>query len=255
MITPGEIFSETASIIREAEWLQFSFIRVAGGAAAARNPFRIAALEEDSKLASTFAGKSVRDLYLTSFRKFGILKQIDDSVEIALRDREGRALALSKSLSSGGRIVFFPFRMNTAWSDLPLRTSFLPLLMELAQKEKRKDQTLPLLEPGEQYGKREQIFLAEQPGVFRHAGRWLEVVFPSAESITETLSEQELNNRLGLNVKLPKAEKAEVGALANKDRNSLWMWFAILVGTLLTIEMIWYRPLQSSKESKGVSHA
>ena len=255
VITPGEIFSETATIIRNAEWFKFSFIRVAGGAAAARNPFRIGALEEDSKLASTFAGKSVRDLYLTSFRKFGILQQIEDSVAIALRDREGRALVLSKSLSSGGRIVFFPFRMNTYWSDLPLRTSFLPLLMELVRKEKRKDQTLPLLEPGEQYGKREQPFLAQRPGVFRHAGRWLEVVFPSAESITDTLSDQELNNRLGLRVNLPAEEKAEVGALADKDRNSLWMWFAILVATLLTIEMLWSRPLPSSQDSKGVSHA
>ena len=151
--------------------------------------------------------------------------------------------------------MFFPFRMNTYWSDLPLRTSFLPLLMELVRKEKRKDQTLPLLEPGEQYGKREQPFLAQRPGVFRHAGRWLEVVFPSAESITDTLSDQELNNRLGLRVNLPAEEKAEVGALADKDRNSLWMWFAILVATLLTIEMLWSRPLPSSQDSKGVSHA
>jgi hypothetical protein len=45
ILTPSEIFSETASIIREANWFKFSFIRVAGGASAVRNPFRIGALE------------------------------------------------------------------------------------------------------------------------------------------------------------------------------------------------------------------
>ena len=36
VITPTEIFSETASIIRQEEWMRFSFIRVVGGAAFAQ---------------------------------------------------------------------------------------------------------------------------------------------------------------------------------------------------------------------------
>ena len=50
-------------------------------------------------------------------------------------DREGRPLAIVKSTPGKGLYVFLPFRMNTTWTDLPLRNSFLPLLMELIQKK------------------------------------------------------------------------------------------------------------------------
>ena len=255
ILTPSEIFSETASIIREANWFKFSFIRVAGGASAVRNPFRIGALEEGSKLSDTFSGKSARDLYLTAFRKFGILNGVDDTTDIALRDREGRPLSLSKSFASGGRLIFFPFRLNTSWSDLPLRTSFLPLLMELIRKENGEDQAWPILEPGEQFGAGEQPFVAEKPGVYRHGGKWIEVVFPSAESVVDTVTDDEILNRLSQAVISEKNSEGVESASINKDKNSLWLWFAIIAATLLTIEMIWSRPIQSVQNKKGVSNA
>ena len=242
VVTPAEIFSETASIIRNYEWLNFSFVRVEGGASRVRDPFRIGALEENSKLADVFSGKAGRDLYLTSFRKFGILKQVDEAIAIPMKDREGRPLALVKSFSSGGKLVFFPFRMNTSWSDLPLRTSFLPLLMELSKKNKTEDKAWPILEPGEQLGVGENEFLAEKPGVFRHAGKWLEVVFPTAESTPETLVEDEIKMMTG-GLGNPSNDVREmVSSSVNEERNSLWLWFAILVASLLTIEMIWSKP-------------
>ena len=242
VVTPAEIFSETASIIRNYEWLNFSFVRVEGGASRVRDPFRIGALEENSKLADVFSGKAGRDLYLTSFRKFGILKQVDETTAIPMKDREGRPLALVKSFSSGGKLVFFPFRMNTSWSDLPLRTSFLPLLMELTKKNKTEDKAWPILEPGEQLGVGENQFLAEKPGVFRHAGKWLEVVFPTAESTPETLVEDEIKMMTG-GLGNPSNDVREmVSSSVNEERNSLWLWFAILVASLLTIEMIWSKP-------------
>lgn len=256
VITPAEIFSESASIFRENEWMRFSFVRVVGGAATVHAPFRIAALQEGSKLADTFSGKAGRDLYLTSFRKFGILKQLDQSVEVAMSDREGRPLSLSMNFPSGGKLIFFPFRMNTSWSDLPLRTSFLPLLMELTKKDKQDEQSLPVLEPGEQIGTDNESFVAEKPGLYRHAGKWLEVVFPVAESVTETLNEDEIKIRAGMVRKSSNLLKENPGSSKNDDQQSLWLWFAIMVGTLLTIEMIWSRASHSQMEQKeGVSHA
>jgi hypothetical protein len=255
IVTPAEIFSETASIIRKYEWLNFSFVRVEGGAARVRDPFRIGALEENSKLADVFSGKAGRDLYLTSFRKFGILKQVDETTAIPMKDREGRPLALVKSFSSGGKLVFFPFRINTSWSDLPLRTSFLPLLMELTNKEKTEDKSWPILEPGEQLGVGENQFLAEKPGVFRHAGKWLEVVFPTAESTPDTLIEDEINMMTGGLGNPSNDVREKVSSSVNEERNSLWLWFAILVASLLTIEMIWSRPHASAENKEGVSHA
>ena len=116
VITPTEIFSETASIIRLEEWMRFSFIRVVGGASFAQNPFRIGALDQNSGLSEIFSGKAGRDLYLTSLRKFGMLKNVDNALKIELSDREGRPLALVKNFLSGGKLIFFPFRMNTSWS-------------------------------------------------------------------------------------------------------------------------------------------
>ena len=255
IITPSEIFSETASIIREMEWLRFSFVRIVGGAASVRNPFRIAALEQESKLAEVFSGKAGRDLYLTSLRKFGILTQVDESIEVAMKDREGRPLALIRNFSSGGKLIFFPFRMNTSWSDLPLRTSFLPLLMELTAKDQLVEQTLPVMEPGEQIGDGDEPFVAGKPGVYRHAGKWVEVVFPTAESVPDTLSEDQVRMRTGILPNATDLPKAQPTASMNEDRHSLWLWFAILVGSLLTVEMIWSRPQFSKEFKEGISHA
>jgi len=255
VVTPAEIFSETASIIRNYEWLNFSFVRVEGGASRVGDPFRIGALEENSKLADVFSGKAGRDLYLTSFRKFGILKQVDETTAIPMKDRKGRPLALVKSFSSGGKLVFFPFRMNTSWSDLPLRTSFLPLLMELTKKKKAEDKAWPILEPGEQLGVGENQFLAEKPGVFRHAGKWLEVVFPTAESTPDTLVEDEIKMMTGGLGNPSNDARENVSSSVDEERNSLWLWFAILVASLLTIEMIWSRPHASAENKEGVSHA
>tara|TARA_A100001015_G_scaffold292707_1_gene368353 strand:+ start:315 stop:2288 length:1974 start_codon:yes stop_codon:yes gene_type:complete len=242
LITPAEIFSETASVIRNHDWMRFSFTRVVGGATAANNPLRIAALDERSKLAEIFSGKAGRDLYLTSFRKFGILKQVDEDISVFMKDRQGRPLALVKSTQSGGKLIFFPFRMNTSWSDLPLRTSFLPLLMELAKKDKVRERGWPVLEPGEQVGMNQNLFVADKPGVFRHADKWLEVVFPPAESVPDTLHEEEIKMLTGMTGTVSKLPVNEVISSLEKDSYSLWLWFAILATSFLTIEMIWSRP-------------
>ena len=242
MITPAEIFSETASVIRNLEWMRFSFTRVVGGASNSGNPLRIAALDERSKLAEVFSGKAGRDLYLTSFRKFGIVNQVEEDISIAMKDRLGRPLALVKTFPSGGKMIFFPFRMNTSWSDLPLRTSFLPLLMELAKKDKAQEQTWPVLEPGEQVGMDDGLFVAEKPGVFRHADKWLEVVFPTAESVPDTLHEEEITRIAGKPGNFSNLSGKQVISTLDEDRHSLWLWFAILATSFLTIEMIWSRP-------------
>ena len=255
VITPTEIFSETASIIRQEEWMRFSFIRVVGGAAFAQTPFRIGALDQSSGLSEIFSGKAGRDLYLTSLRKFGMLKKVDEALKIELSDREGRPLVLSKNFSSGGKLIFFPFRMNTSWSDLPLRTSFLPLLMELTKKNNQQEQTLPVLEVGDQLGAGTEGFVAVKPGLYRHADKWVEVVFPIAESVPEVLSADEINLRAGDLANTPTTSREDSFLSMDDDQYSLWLWFAILAGSLLTIEMIWSRPHSGIEQKEGISHA
>jgi len=241
IMTPGEIFGETASILRDSSWFDFSFVRVAGGASFNRNPFRIASLGDGSRLSSLFSGNASRDLYLTSIRKFGILKDLDESIEVPIRDREGRPLALLREYESEGRLIFFPFRMNNFWSDLPLRTSFLPLLMELVRREDSRDQTWPVLEPGSSLVDSDETFIAEKPGVYRFGGKWLEVVFPPAESVVETLEKNDFPDLSGDSLSANTITSRDLNNESH-DRESLWLWFAILVAILLTGEMLYSRP-------------
>ena len=145
--------------------------------------------------------------------------------------------------------------MNTSWSDLPLRTSFLPLLMELVAKDQLEEQALPVMEPGEQMGDGDKSFVAVKPGVYRHAGKLVEVVFPTAESVTDILSEDEVRMRTGTLPNATDLTKAQSSASMSEDRHSLWLWFAILVGSLLTVEMIWSSPQISKEFKEGISHA
>jgi hypothetical protein len=111
------------------------------------------------------------------------------------------------------------------------------------------------LEPGEQFGLGDSQFLAEKPGVFRHAGKWLEVVFPAAESTPDTLVDDEMKMMTGSLGNLSKNSPEKASSSINEERNSLWLWFAILVASLLTIEMIWSRPRAADESKEVVSHA
>jgi hypothetical protein len=258
LITPGDLFSSTVSILKSEKLLAYNFVRVAGGAVQTRNPFRIGALGENSSLAEIFAGKSARDLYLSAIHRFGILKpgSGSENIEVPLRDREGRPLALVKPFDSGGRLVFLPFRMNTTWTDLPLRSSFLPLLMELTQSKKMKSasRAWPILEPGQELVGNQGTFIATEPGAYRFEDQWIEVVLSPSEFIPNTFSQNVLSDSLG------GSKKGTVSKLkgldsTEEDRNPLWMWFAMAAAILLIIEMLWSRPSQYTKTQIKSVHA
>ena len=257
LATPGVPYSSSVSVLKSAGLLNYNFIRVAGGANQTRNPFRVAALDEDSQLADVFAGKAARDLYLSAIHRFGILKAGSEAegVSVPLRDREGRPLALVKNYSAGGRFVFLPFRMNTGWTDLPLRNSFLPLLMELVQGGKNKVvEGWPVLESGEALKGTENDFLAEIPGAYRFEDQWVEVILSGTESTPETLSISQLKESFGNAVQKDIA-KPLVNSEPDVEKNPLWMWFALLASSILIIEMLWSRPHSLSTTQTKSIHA
>ena len=258
LITPGDLFSSTVSILKSEKLLAYNFVRVAGGAVQTRNPFRIGALGENSSLAEIFAGKSARDLYLSAIHRFGILKpgSGSENIEVPLRDREGRPLALVKPFDSGGRLVFLPFRMNTTWTDLPLRSSFLPLLMELTQSKKMKSasRAWPILEPGQELVGNQGTFIATEPGAYRFEDQWIEVVLSPSEFIPNTFSQNVLSDSLG-GSKEGTVSKLKGLDSTEEDRNPLWMWFAMAAAILLIIEMLWSRPSQYTKTQIKSVHA
>ena len=253
LITPGEPFSSTVSILKSNQFFDYNFVRVAGGAVQSKNPFRIGALESSSALSEVFAGKAARDLYLSAIHRFGIMKSgtSSEGIEIPLRDREGRPLALIKPFDGGGRLVFLPFRMNTTWTDLPLRNSFLPLLMELTQGVERESRSWPVIEPGEELIGVSGNFIAKKPGAFRFEDQWVEVVLSSAESSPDTFSMNELTESLG-GPGVDSTSSTVEGGDSEEESNPLWMWFAILATTLLIVEMLWSRPRQNSNAQKQI---
>lgn len=250
LITPGDLFSSTVSILKSEKLLSYNFVRVAGGAVQTRNPFRIGALAENSSLAEIFAGKSARDLYLSAIHRFGILKPVSGSedIEVPLRDREGRPLALVKPFDGGGRLVFLPFRMNTTWTDLPLRSSFLPLLMELTQSKKMKSvsRAWPVLEPGQALSGTQGTFTATEPGAYRFEDQWIEVVLSPSEFIPDTFSLTALSDSLGGPQEGTVSRFKGLGS-TEEDNHPLWMWFAMAASILLITEMLWSRPSQLPK--------
>ena len=248
LVTPGDRFSSTASVLNQSNLMDFSFLRVAGAASLNSKPFRIAALEQGGQLDEVFQGKSARDLYLTSIRRFGILRKLGEQVEVPLRDREGRPLALIRRYESGGRLIFLPFRLASTWTDLPLRNSFLPLLAELSRTgvQVSGQRAWPVLEPGETYSASEE-FVAEKPGVFRLGEEWLEVMLSPSESSPDTLALDDLKQSFGGGAN-PLPTQVDTAGIGDSASESLWLWFVLAATILLVVEMIWSRPQNENLE-------
>ena len=248
LVTPGDRFSSTASVLNQSGLMDFSFLRVAGAASLNSKPFRIAALEQGGQLEEIFQGKSARDLYLTSIRRFGILRKLGEQVEVPLRDREGRPLALIRRYESGGRLIFLPFRLASTWTDLPLRNSFLPLLAELSRTgvQVSGQRAWPVLEPGETYSASEE-FVAEKPGVFRLGEEWLEVMLSPSESSPDTLALDDLKQSFGGGAN-PLPTQVDTAGIGDSASESLWLWFVLAATILLVVEMIWSRPQNENLE-------
>ena len=242
LMTPSVPFSASISSINKSDLLDFSFSKIAGAASRSSEVFRIAALSQDSPLSQLFSGTSARDLYLTSFQRFGVLKNIKDTLKVPLRDREGHALAVIREYESGGRLVFLPFRVSPSWTDLPLRNSFLPLLMELVKKGRMEatSRAWPILEPGDAWTG-VQVFRAERPGTFRFEDQWIEVVPSLAESSPEVSTSVEIGLALG-GKNEARGQSTATSESSIENQHSLWLWFAIATSILLFVEMIWCRP-------------
>jgi len=112
----------------------------------------------------------------------------------------------------------------------------------------------PVLEPGETWGEDEQVFEATEPGTFRFGDQWLEVVLSQAESMPEVLSSIDLIQ--GMGGESSPLLRTETGAQpSEEDKEPLWLWFAILAGSLFIIEMIWSRPTRDAVSTPDSAHA
>jgi len=256
IVTPSEPFAASVSILRNSDLLDLDFVRVVGGAGATREPFRISALETSSHLAKTFSGKAARDLYLTGIYRYGLVRPAEaEGVYTPLQSTEGNPFVVQRISPEGGKLTFFPYRLNIRWTDLPMRNSFLPLLMELVRGSKGVvDRSWPRLESGETLVDGEETFRAEKPGTFRFRDRFVEVVLAPSESIAEVIEPSETRESLGTGF-IPEKVIASGEDLEEEESKSLWLWFAIAAVILFIIENLWSKPRRTTVLEKETVNA
>ena len=239
LATPGEPYARTIANLRETELLELRFKGVPGGARDRSEPFRFATFAPDSSLGKLFEGKPARDLQLASLYKYGEIETLAEGVSVRLRVENKHPLVLERKMGQG-RLLFFAFRLDTNWSDLPSRNSFLPLLVELVKGEGGEDRSWPRLEVGERLTLGEETFVAENPGTFRFHDQFVEVALPIAETSSEIFDHEDALGILGAGTKRRELEVSE--NLAEKEGKSLWIWFAIACAALFVVENLWVSP-------------
>ncbi len=256
IVTPSEPFAASVSTLRNSDLLDLGFVRVVGGAGATREPFRISALEPGSHLAKTFSGKAARDLYLTGIYRYGLVRPAEaEGVSTPLQSTEGNPFVVQRIFPEGGKLTFFPYRLNARWTDLPMRNSFLPLIMELVRGSKGViDRSWPRLESGETLVDGEETFRAEKPGTFRFRDRFVEVALAPSESIAEVIEPAETRESLGAGSILGKVNTSGED-LDEEESKSLWLWFAIAAVILFITENLWSRPRRTTVLEKETVNA
>ena len=75
--------------------------------------------------------------------------------------------------------------------------------------------------------------------------------FPPAESVVETLEKNDFPDVSGDSHDANTISSRDLNNESN-DRESLWLWFAILVAILLTGEMLYSRPKSLTQEIKFI---
>jgi hypothetical protein len=249
---PGDSHVLMNKALKQSGLIDFTFAgmnRTAFGI----DPYRIEVLPEDSKLQQVFIGDSVRDLYLAQIRQF-INVEEENAVDVPLYDRTGRPLVLTQSFPKGGKLVFFTFRMLPHWTDLPMRNSFLPLLIELCELNQKDDELggTIRLEAGDTKELSGTFFDSKEMGLFQVGEQRIEVVHPLIESMPEVINEKDLFDALSggyTSTASLNSEKVEPGA---ESAQSLWLWFALGAAILLTVEMILSAPSRPAFTSEEV---
>ncbi|MFP6899765.1 MAG: VWA domain-containing protein [Opitutales bacterium] len=239
LATPGEPYAATVANLREIGLLELSFKGIPGGARDRSEPFRFAAFDPDTSLGKVFEGKPARDIQLASLSKYGEVEPLSKNLSVRLRAANKHPLVFERKVGKG-RFLFFAFRLDMSWSDLPARNSFLPLLVELIKGEGGEDRSWPRLEVGDRLTLGEETFVAEEPGTFRFRDQFLEVTLPISETSSEIFDRVDAIGILGADKKLAGAENDQT---SNQEAGEpLWIWFAIGCAVMFLIENLWVSP-------------
>ena len=203
-------------------------------------------LDPKGLLGDAFAPVASTDLFLFPIRQY--LRLEAPAAAVHLRTASGDPVLLEQPLGRG-RVLLLALPFDTAWSDLPLTASFLPMVQELARSAVPAGHGITRLECGQALPEFRDLLgrpavtgtasappSTDRPGVFAVGDHPVEVNISRRESSPERINPYDLRRRL----------QAEAGpslaapALATPhERRALWPVLALAAAGLLLLELAW----------------
>lgn len=274
LVSLDENAARTLSRMREAGISEARFAGIAGRVDAQASVNRIGEVRTDRFAEGVFDPTSLREFYRTRIGRH-VRVSLPENAEVLIGTESGDPL-LWREGSVGGEIVLSALPFALAWSDLPLRPVFLPLVREIAAGPAEHQpvvrlavgQSLPDELRRQALARDLELPALNRPTSFELAGTPVEVSIPLSESSPGTLTGDELNERLEAPEwrGLPRSEReaaAAIQASAGEARRfELAPWLALAALLIYFGESIaagWLdrrdRHERSSGETPGIKSA
>ncbi len=241
LATPGATVAETLHLLRDSGIFRAELKGLPGKVAGAARPYRIGSISEASLLARTFRGEARKDLLLASIYRYAKIEPKEDC-EALITSEEGDPLLIHKKLGRGS-VYLFAFRLNTLWSDLPLRNAFLPLVREIVGSNRDDDEPWRLAFCGETLidsdGKSVDT---SRPLAMAIGDQPVTVNVHRDESVPDTIHPSKLTGSTKQRRSVAPSTPASANTSANDGSLSLRLWFALTALGLYFLESIaaWY---------------
>jgi hypothetical protein len=196
-----------------------------------RQRFFIGSIAPDAPLADVFTDGAERDLFLVNLRDY-LRIELPEGALPWLRAENGDPLLYELPRGAGAWLIS-TFPWHTAASDLPLRSSFLPLVRESVSRAalnaggiRRLNTHDPLPDEVAMAG-----FNSSTPTVFTFRDQVFEINHPRSESTTDTITAELI--RMRLDTALAATGEPTMPASADSIPMLPWLLAALLLAWLL----------------------
>ncbi|WP_309396869.1 vWA domain-containing protein [Cerasicoccus maritimus] len=228
-VTPGKNAPRMFRGMREGGISQTAYVGKPRRARNEATTYRIGELPADGALAKVFDEDAREDLYLTDIYEHWQVKP-GAGAEVLLESENGAPLLIRERIGKGS-VVISALEFDPAYTDLPLRNSFVPVLWETLGESMAANDGTPNLDVGESVpadaisGEAEAVSTST-PGVVFANGEAYSVNISRAESIAQGAVLADLRARL-----LGETTGPQLAASTNPDAEPgqpLWPWLAAL---------------------------
>lgn len=206
-------------------------------------------INPQTPLAQAFTDAESTDLFLFSIRQYLRLETASGQT-VHLKTAGGDPVLIEQALGRG-RLLVLALALDPHWSDLPLSTSFVPLVQEIARDAVPSGHGVTRLECGQPLpefrnllgepataGGAATAWSTSEPGVFAVGDRPVEVNVSRRESSPERMAPFELARRLTPEAPDPVAGASPATESAPARTIPLWPAVALLTAALLLAEMV-----------------